>query len=224
MSYTARGLAFRWTPPFWGALRDTANAAHLALVYARHAPAEAPALRCWAASQLRCAPVQLTGQAHCDRRTCAALRKCMRARQHCKAWKAWVVSMVHMSSAMRAWPRVLKKACAVMERGVHRYIACEDQARWQQLVDSAACRAHRYILGGQGRSMVGGAGKNPPQRFHHRAASCPWPPMPCNWSAEVCQALAAALPRDRSSRMQLRTHCMLAPASSCFAPCVKCTL
>ena len=53
MQYTTRGLAFRWTPPFWGALRDTANAAHLALVYARHAPAEAPALRCWAASQLR---------------------------------------------------------------------------------------------------------------------------------------------------------------------------
>ena len=55
VSYTVRGLAFRRTPPFWGALRDTANAAHLALVYARHAPAEAPALRCWAASQLRCA-------------------------------------------------------------------------------------------------------------------------------------------------------------------------
>lgn len=59
MNYTARGLAFRWTPPFWGALRDTANAAHLALVYARHAPADAPALRCWAASQLRHAPLHL---------------------------------------------------------------------------------------------------------------------------------------------------------------------
>ena len=35
VNYTARGLAYRWTPPFWGALRDTANAAHLALVLRR---------------------------------------------------------------------------------------------------------------------------------------------------------------------------------------------
>ncbi|KAK9845425.1 hypothetical protein WJX81_006137 [Elliptochloris bilobata] len=120
VSYTACGLAFRWSPPFWGALRDTANAAHLALVYARHAPAEAPALRCWAASQLR------------------------------------------------------------------------------------------YILGDQGRSLVGGAGRNPPQRFHHRAASCPWPPAPCTWSAEsspdpnphvLAGAMAGSLllPADRFS-------------------------
>jgi hypothetical protein len=39
VNYTARGLAYRWTPPFWGALRDTANAAHLALVHP-------PALKC----------------------------------------------------------------------------------------------------------------------------------------------------------------------------------
>ena len=81
MSYTARGLAFRWTPPFWGALRDTANAAHLALVYARHAPAEAPALRCWAASQLRCALRKLVKHHHLDRRICAALCKRLRAWQ-----------------------------------------------------------------------------------------------------------------------------------------------
>ena len=46
----------------------------------------------------------------------------------------------------------------------------------------------RYVLGGDGRSLVGGAGRDPPQRFHHRAASCPWPPAPCGWSAEASPA------------------------------------
>jgi len=46
----------------------------------------------------------------------------------------------------------------------------------------------RYVLGGAGRSLVGGAGRDPPQRFHHRAASCPWPSAPCGWPAEASPA------------------------------------
>jgi len=39
-----------------------------------------------------------------------------------------------------------------------------------------------YILGDTGRSYVVGFGKNPPQKAHHRAASCPNRPAPCDWS------------------------------------------
>ena len=52
MRYTRRGLAYA---DDWGTLRNSANSALLALVYARHAPDAAPALECWAHSQLRCA-------------------------------------------------------------------------------------------------------------------------------------------------------------------------
>jgi len=38
-----------------------------------------------------------------------------------------------------------------------------------------------YILGDNGRSYVGGWGENPPQRPHHRSASCPDLPAPCDW-------------------------------------------
>jgi len=51
--YTRRGLAYA---DDWGTLRNAANSALLALVYAQHDPAAAPALECWALSQLRCAP------------------------------------------------------------------------------------------------------------------------------------------------------------------------
>merc|ERR1711976_465281 len=37
-----------------------------------------------------------------------------------------------------------------------------------------------YMLGDAGRSYVVGFGHNPPQRPHHRAASCNWPPTACN--------------------------------------------
>jgi hypothetical protein len=37
-----------------------------------------------------------------------------------------------------------------------------------------------YALGDTGRSFVVGVGVNPPQRPHHRAASCPLPPAGCN--------------------------------------------
>lgn len=50
--YTRRGLAYA---DDWGTLRNSANSALLALVYARHAPDAAPELECWAQSQLRCA-------------------------------------------------------------------------------------------------------------------------------------------------------------------------
>ena len=50
--YTRRGLAYA---DDWGTLRNAANSALLALVYARHAPDAAPELECWAQSQLRCA-------------------------------------------------------------------------------------------------------------------------------------------------------------------------
>merc|ERR1711976_1141498 len=39
-----------------------------------------------------------------------------------------------------------------------------------------------YMLGDAGRSYVVGFGNNPPQRPHHRAASCNWRPAPCDWS------------------------------------------
>merc|ERR1711894_51049 len=38
-----------------------------------------------------------------------------------------------------------------------------------------------YMLGDGGRSYVVGFGNNPPQRPHHRAASCPWRPAGCSW-------------------------------------------
>ena len=44
----------------------------------------------------------------------------------------------------------------------------------------AACR---YMLGDGPRSFVVGYGKRPPQRPHHRAASCPPLPAACNHSA-----------------------------------------
>lgn len=39
-----------------------------------------------------------------------------------------------------------------------------------------------YILGDTGRSYVVGYGTNPPQKCHHRAASCADPPAKCDWS------------------------------------------
>jgi len=39
-----------------------------------------------------------------------------------------------------------------------------------------------YMLGDGGRSYVVGFGNNPPQRPHHRAASCPWRPAGCSWN------------------------------------------
>lgn len=41
----------------------------------------------------------------------------------------------------------------------------------------------RYMLGDGPRSFVVGYGKAPPVRPHHRAASCPAMPLPCNESA-----------------------------------------
>lgn len=40
-----------------------------------------------------------------------------------------------------------------------------------------------YALGDTGRSFVCGVGVNPPQRPHHRAASCPNNPETCDWNA-----------------------------------------
>ena len=40
-----------------------------------------------------------------------------------------------------------------------------------------------YILGDAGHSYVVGWGSTPPQRPHHRAASCPDRPAPCDWAA-----------------------------------------
>jgi len=37
-----------------------------------------------------------------------------------------------------------------------------------------------YALGDKGRSFVQGYGTNPPQRSHHRAASCPESPQNCS--------------------------------------------
>ena len=37
------------------------------------------------------------------------------------------------------------------------------------------------MLGDAGRSFVVGFGENPPQRPHHKAASCPSPPASCGW-------------------------------------------
>ena len=39
-----------------------------------------------------------------------------------------------------------------------------------------------YILGDTGRSFVVGWGNNPPERCHHRGASCPNRPAPCGWN------------------------------------------
>lgn len=39
----------------------------------------------------------------------------------------------------------------------------------------------RRMLGDSGRSFVAGYGHNPPEYLHHRAASCPDMPAPCNW-------------------------------------------
>ena len=41
----------------------------------------------------------------------------------------------------------------------------------------------RYMLGDGGRSLVVGFGRRPPLQPHHRGASCPPPPLPCNFSA-----------------------------------------
>ncbi|KAF8062061.1 celZ [Scenedesmus sp. PABB004] len=52
--------------------------------------------------------------------------------------------------------------------------------------DRAVCFAHgqiRYALGDAGRSFVVGYGTDPPRRVHHRAASCPDPPAPCDYRA-----------------------------------------
>nr|KAG5691509.1 hypothetical protein BaRGS_017722 [Batillaria attramentaria] len=47
----------------------------------------------------------------------------------------------------------------------------------------AMCQIH-YALGDAGRSFVCGFGKNPPTQPHHRGASCPVRPAPCNWEAQ----------------------------------------
>jgi len=39
-----------------------------------------------------------------------------------------------------------------------------------------------YVLGDTGRSYLVGFGNNPPQKAHHRAASCPDRPATCDWS------------------------------------------
>ncbi|XP_006824236.1 endoglucanase A-like [Saccoglossus kowalevskii] len=39
-----------------------------------------------------------------------------------------------------------------------------------------------FMLGDGGRSYVVGFGENPPQRVHHRAASCPDMPTSCRWN------------------------------------------
>jgi len=41
----------------------------------------------------------------------------------------------------------------------------------------------RYILGDGPRCFVVGYGRRPPARPHHRGASCPPPPAPCNFTA-----------------------------------------
>ncbi|ESO99347.1 hypothetical protein LOTGIDRAFT_113640, partial [Lottia gigantea] len=41
-----------------------------------------------------------------------------------------------------------------------------------------------YALGDAGRSYVVGFGKNPPEKPHHRASSCPLTPAPCGWTAQ----------------------------------------
>jgi len=40
-----------------------------------------------------------------------------------------------------------------------------------------------YLLGDGGHSFVVGVGKNPPQKPHHRASSCPDRPAKCDWNA-----------------------------------------
>lgn len=55
------------------------------------------------------------------------------------------------------------------------------------LVKKTVCWAQgqmRYVLGqpNGGRSYVVGYGNNPPLKPHHRPASCPWPPAPCDWN------------------------------------------
>lgn len=73
--YTRRGLAYA---DDWGTLRNAANSALLALVYARHDPAAAPALECWAQSQLRRAPLPSPAQPRSRRPhiKCTTCRKC----------------------------------------------------------------------------------------------------------------------------------------------------
>jgi endoglucanase len=54
----------------------------------------------------------------------------------------------------------------------HRKDECESFAEQQV----------NYALGDGGRSYMVGFGNNPPQQPHHRAASCPDVPQPCDWN------------------------------------------
>ena len=50
-----------------------------------------------------------------------------------------------------------------------------------QLFSNFSLQQLNYILGDSGHSFVVGFGKDPPERPHHTASSCPSPPKECGW-------------------------------------------
>jgi len=49
-------------------------------------------------------------------------------------------------------------------------------------LQSFAEKQINYALGDTGRSFLVGFGNNYPKQPHHKAASCPDPPAPCDWN------------------------------------------
>ena len=63
------------------------------------------------------------------------------------------------------------------------YAKCETDSSKRSAAIQFAKSQVDYALGSGGRSFVVGYGNNPPTHPHHRAASCPDRPAPCDWNA-----------------------------------------
>ena len=186
VNYTRQGLA--WSDQ-WGALRNTANAAMLALVHAEGLPAaQARRHQCWALSQLRCPPRGLACARRRRMRQPLAGRDCQWGvcSRPCDPDLQASCSGVGQRACVRDQPS--KHACCIAGWLLHP--ARRGRPAEGMHVQSAPPVAlaatpcwRRYMLGDGPRSFVVGYGKRPPQRPHHRAASCPPQPAACNHSA-----------------------------------------
>ena len=63
-----------------------------------------------------------------------------------------------------------------------------------------------YILGDTGRSYVVGYGTNPPQKCHHRAASCGDLPAQCDWSNKDSAAPNPQVSIQKMSQVKVNHH------------------
>lgn len=159
----------------WGNLRHSTNVAFFVLLYAKELPKGTPvggraALRCfyhWHGHRLR-------GSSIGDADVC------------CADWE----SSLACSCVPARLPPPPPPFSQLPQRLIHTLVA-DAATRLPSLLPlqfRAACvklakSQVDYALGSAGRSFVVGWGTKPPLRVHHRAASCPDRPAPCNWDA-----------------------------------------